>query len=130
MAFKIGINIPCQLVLLFLEAAVPFWVEGTKAGDIKYSKGKVTINVEGFYYIYSQMVYCGNKNIQVGHSMRINKKSVLKEAIKADKQGIHKVGGTFKLKKNDNITVSPLVTNLDYCFSPDEAYFGIFMVRK
>ena len=109
---------------------MPFWVEDAKAGDIKYSKGKVTIRIEGFYYIYSQMAYCGNKNIQVGHNMKINKKSVLEDKVKAEKRGIHKVGGIFKLKKNDNITVSPLVTNVEYCFSPDEAYFGIFMVRK
>ena len=113
---------------------MPFWVEDAKAGDIKYSKGKVTVSVEGFYYIYSQMVYCGNitklRSSDVGHNMKINKKSVLENKVKPEERAIHKVGGIFKLKKNDNITVSPLITNVDYCFSPDEAYFGIFMVRK
>ncbi|CAB3983480.1 collagen alpha-1(X) chain-like isoform X2 [Paramuricea clavata] len=114
------------------ESAVSFWNVTCKAGDISYSKaeGKLSINVKGFYYIYSQMAYCGKKERNVGHTMSINGKNVLKSTVTAKVLGTHRVGGIFKLRKGDKIAISPVVTNLEYCFSRQEAYFGAVLVRK
>ena len=121
-------------MISYAEAAVPFWNEAVKAGDIQYSKGKLTINVEGFYYIYSQMAYCGAKRLTVGHYMSINRTKVLQSFVTASANSsqaqTHRVGGTFRLKKGDTITVSPFLTNVPYCFSRHDAYFGVFFVRK
>ncbi|CAB4011080.1 cuticle collagen 3A3-like isoform X3 [Paramuricea clavata] len=67
------------------ESAVSSWNVTYKAGDISYNKseGKLTINVKGFYYIYSQMAYCGKIERKVGHTMSINDNDVLKSAITA-----------------------------------------------
>ena len=121
-----------EIIFIFLESAVSFWNVTHKAGDISYHKaeGKLTINVEGFYYMYSQMAYCGEKERKVGHTMSINGNNVLKSTVTAKVLGTHRVGGIFKLKKGDKIAISPVVTNLEYCFSKQEAYFGAFLVRK
>ncbi|XP_028412814.1 complement C1q subcomponent subunit A-like [Dendronephthya gigantea] len=111
-------------------AAVSFWKISQEAGDIAYSNGRITINVEGFYYIYSQMVYCGSTEHEVGHIMSINGTRVLKSKVIAKNGGTFNVGGTFKLNKGDKITLSPTITNVLYCFSPYEAFFGAFLVRK
>lgn len=117
-------------MISFAEKAVPFWKETVKAGDIQYNNGYLTINVEGFYYIYSQMVYCGSDKYSVGHYMKINGTKVLKSIVSSDTEVSHKVGGIFRLNKGDKITVSPIVTNVPYCFSKTEAYFGAFFIRK
>ena len=80
--------------------------------------------------MYSQMAYCGEKERKVGHTMSINGNNVLKSTVTAKVLGTHRVGGIFKLKKGDKIAISPVVTNLEYCFSKQEAYFGAFLVRK
>lgn len=76
------------------------------------------------------MAYCGNNAREVGHTMSINDTDVLKSKVTAKKGGTFNVGGTFELKRGDKITLSPRITNEPYCFSPDEAYFGAFLVRK
>ena len=119
-------------IFLSLEAAVPFWKVTEKTGNISYSKGYLTIKVEGFYYIYSQMAYCGGEDKAVGHSMHINSKKVLKSTVnaKGDAEITHNVGSIFKLREGDKITISPVITNVPYCFSEDSAFFGAFLVRK
>ena len=111
---------------------MPFWKVTEKTGNISYSKGYLTIKVEGFYYIYSQMAYCGGGNVAVGHSMHINHKIVLKSTAnaKGDAEITHNVGSIFKLREGDKIAISPVLTNVPYCFSHDSAFFGAFLVRK
>ncbi len=109
---------------------MPFWDEKYKAGNISYSNGYLTIKVDGFYYLYSQMAYCGKEEIEIGHYMSINGQPVLRSKLQAKAETTHNVGGVFKLRKNDKVTVSPWVTQKAYCFSPQEAYFGAFLVRK
>lgn len=115
---------------MILESAVSLWNLTDKVGDISYSNGYLGINVAGYYYIYSQMAYCGRHEAKVGHTMAINNKKVLKSAVTAKTLGTHNVASIFYLRKGDKITVSPLVTNLPYCFSSEEAYFGAFFIRQ
>ncbi|XP_046854137.1 otolin-1-A-like isoform X2 [Xenia sp. Carnegie-2017] len=112
--------------------AVSFWIEDDKAGDIRYNNGYLFTNKNGYYYIYSQMEYCGNvrQDRKIGHTMSINNKKVLRTTLHGKTTTTHHLGGVFKLSKGDKISISPVVTNIPYCFAREDAYFGAFLVRE
>lgn len=99
-----------------------------------YKDGKITVGVDGYYFIYSQMYYCGGDSDMVAHKMYIDDQEVLKVGYSVvnnitGKYATKYTGGIFKISKGQTISVSTSFTGIYFYFGESESFFGAFLLH-
>lgn len=96
-----------------------------------YNNGNIFVAVDGFYYVYSQMYYYSSSASLMAHTLQIDGAVVLggqSSASSTNKYNTNYIGGVFRLKKGQRISVAAPFTKL-YFFNTHYSYFGAFMVH-
>ena len=97
-----------------------------------FKNGYITVEVSGFYYIYSQMYYYSLATSFMGHTLKIDGHSVLSgynnDAGAKKNLNTNYIGGVFRLQKGQTISVGTPFT-LNFFYDSQSAYFGAFMVH-
>ena len=94
------------------------------AGCMKYHDGKLTVPIQGRYYIYLQVFYQtpGRIHIRVNGSVR-----TMLQSPKAA-HGTAYVGGIFNLKAGDVITITSITSNFRLFMWSFRTYFGAYLI--
>lgn len=99
---------------------------------MEYKGGYLTVGVEGFYFIYSQMYYYDGRTSIMGHTMYIDDKKVLKTVYSVvsttRRYQTQFTGGIFYIRKGQKISVSTPFTKY-YYFTTTESFFGAFLLH-
>ena len=108
----------------YIEFLLTAWKKKHASGHMSYSKGFLTVGVEGFYYIYGQ--------ISTGYIIYIEETPVIKAVnsviSKMRKFDTNYIGGVFYIRSGQRISVrTPFKQKMFY--SATRAYFGAFMVH-
>ena len=96
------------------------------------NNGHLTINIDGVYFVYSQMFYFDRNNTYNGFNVYIDNRRILKAIYSI--VDVHKpyhtqfISGVFKIKKGERIWVGTTIKR-DYFFNESSAFFGAFMLH-
>ena len=116
----------------YIEFLLTAWKKKHASGHMSYSKGFLTVGVEGYYYIYSQINYVDGRSAMTGYIIYIEETPVIKAVnsviSKMRKFDTNYIGGVFYIRSGQRISVrTPFKQKMYY--SATRAYFGAFMVH-
>ena len=98
-----------------------------------FNGGYLTVGVDGYYVIYSQMYYFDGSTSVMGHSMYINDRevlSVISSVISSTrKYSTHYTSGIFKIMKGQRIYVGTRPSPAYYYFTRSTSFFGAFLLH-
>ncbi|XP_044538667.1 CD40 ligand [Gracilinanus agilis] len=110
----------------------------TMSDSLSYSDGKLTVQSSGFYYLYSQVTVCSNREAssQAPFIVSLNLKSSESERVLLRAANIHtsskpcryqsiRLGGTFDLQQGASVFINVTDPNQVH-HGPGFTYFGLF----
>ncbi|XP_028412812.1 inner ear-specific collagen-like [Dendronephthya gigantea] len=109
------------------------WKEQHRSGEMEYDQnGHLTINIEGVYFVYSQMFYFDRNNTYTGFNVYVDNRRILKAiySIVDFHRPYHTqfISGVFKINKGQRIWVGTTIKR-KYFFNESSAFFGAFMLH-
>ncbi len=112
---------------------VTSWKKQHISGNMIYdNNGHLTVNVDGVYFVYSQMFYYDRNSSYIGFAVYIDDKPVLKaiSSIIDWTKPFHSqyIGGIFKITKGQRIWVGTTITRI-YFFNEISSFFGAYMLH-
>ena len=105
-----------------------------RSGRIQYRQhhGTVQIQIAGFYYVYSQMVYHDGSAYLMSHQLYVNSRKFMQStsAVVSDERKYitNYNGGVVFLNATDHISVRTPFSNT-YLMKPSSSYFGAFLLH-
>ncbi|KAM3864426.1 tumor necrosis factor ligand superfamily member 14 [Diretmus argenteus] len=106
--------------------------------DMKYKNGKLAIQKEGYYYVYSKVFFTEDSvfhhSVKVATQVFQGKSITLLESRKYSQKGSQTVqsnsylGGVFHLRKGDSLYVEVSDYRQVVQFRPYDNYFGAYMI--
>lgn len=94
--------------------------------------GDLIINIEGVYFVYSQMFYFDRNNTYTGFNVYVDNKRILKAiySIVDFHRPYHTqfISGVFKINKGQRIWIGTTIKR-KYFFNESSAFFGAFMLH-
>ena len=111
---------------------VKSWKEQHRSGIQYDGNGHLIINVDGVYFVYSQMFYVDRNNTYSGFSVYIDNRQILKAIYSI--VDYHKpyhtqfISGIFKINKGQKVWVGTKIKR-KYYYNESSAFFGAFMVH-
>ena len=96
------------------------------------NNGNLKVDVAGYYFIYSQMLYFDGDSPNNGHEMYIDGREVLKAVYsvvsKTRKYHTQYISGIFFINKGQKISVGTTLTRT-YLFMESSSFFGAFLLH-
>lgn len=108
------------------------WKRKHTTANMVYENGYLKVEVDGFYFIYSQMFYYDGTSSYIGHEMYLDSHPVLKavDSVVNAHRKFHTqyTSGVFWIKRGQKISVGTSVTR-NYFFSESSSFFGAFLLH-
>ena len=96
------------------------------------NNGNLKVDVAGYYFIYSQILYFDGDSPNNGHEMYIDGREVLKAVYsvvsKTRKSHTQYISGIFFINKGQKISVGTTLTRT-YLFMESSSFFGAFLLH-
>ena len=97
------------------------------------NNGNLKVDVAGYYFIYSQMLYFDGDSPNNGHEMYIDGREVLKAVYsvvsKTRKYHAQYISGIFFINKGQKISVGTTLTRT-YLFTESSSFLGAFLLHR
>ena len=97
------------------------------------NNGNLKVDVAGYYFIYSQILYFDGDSPNNGHEMYIDGREVLKAVYsvvsKTRKSHTQYISGIFFINKGQKISVGTTLTRT-YLFTESSSFLGAFLLHR
>jgi hypothetical protein len=111
---------------------VTSWKIKHTLGNMTYDNdGHLTVQIDGVYFVYSQMFYFKSNYVYTGFNVYIDNKIILKAicSVGSNPTYTHYIGGIFKITKGQRIWVGTTITR-PFFFNEFSSFFGAYMIHS
>lgn len=109
------------------------WKVKQKSGKMNYFNGRLTVGMDGVYFVYCQMFYYDGTSSYIGYEVYLDNTRILKAVHsiinRKRKYETQYTSGIFEISKGQKIYVQTPFSKYFY-FNDTLSYFGAFMLHE